>query len=126
MNRTFNSIKDKVIQYLHLRFDEIRLEIVEKIVNVLGYFIFVILAIFFTFIGLGFLALSLAEWLIEIFDSRIIGFLATGGLFILISILFFMMSKLVVRFFAGKMAAIILNNRNKKSKKDKYNRYSDD
>lgn len=119
MSKAFNSIKDKITQYLQLRFDQLRLEVVERLVNVLGYFIFIIFMMFVSILGLIFLALGLSEWLITLLDSRVLGMFATAGIFIFFALFLALISKSIVRLFAGKMAAILLKKRSKKKWKNR-------
>lgn len=116
MNKTFRSIKAKITQYVHLRYEELRLEVVERIVSVLGYFAFILIAIFLGFIGFIFLGIGLAEWLSIVFEHRAYGYFATAGIFILVVILLSLFKKAIALSFAGKLAAILLSKKKRKKK----------
>lgn len=114
MSKTFNSLKEKIVQYIALRFEDLRLEVIERIVNLLGYFIFVILLIFFFFIILIFSCFGLAEWLSRVFDSHLAGYFTTAGIFILLFIVIAINSRLIIRFFAGRMIGILTKKKSKR------------
>lgn len=115
MSKTFNSLKEKIVQYIRLRLEDFRLEVIERIVDLLGYFIFTMLALFFLFIVLIFTSFGLAEWLSSIFNSQIGGYFATAGIFLILTIIVALNAPVIIRFFAGKMVAILTK---KKAKKD--------
>lgn len=114
MSKIFNSLRDKIVQYISLRIEDFRLEVIERIVNLLGYFIFTILAIFFFFIVLIFTSFGLAQWLSNIFNSQIGGYFATAGIFLVLTIIVVLNARIIIRFFAGKMVAILTKKNSKK------------
>lgn len=114
MSKTFNSLKEKIVQYISLRLEDFRLEVIERIVNLLGYFIFTIFLILFLFIILIFSSFGLAEWLSSLFDSHISGYFATAGIFVLLFILVALNARHFIRFFAGKMITILTKKKSKR------------
>jgi hypothetical protein len=100
-------LKEKITQYLHLKFELIRLEIIERMVNVMGYFAFIMIAIFLTFTFSLFVFFAIAETLKVLFNSYVYGYLATAGIILVICIITGMLSKKIIRFFAGKMAELL-------------------
>jgi hypothetical protein len=105
-----NSIKEKVTQYVHLKFELIRLEVIERLVNVMGYFAFVMIAIFLSFTFGIFILLGIAEYLRVLFDSAVWGYLATALIILIISLIVLSFSKKIIRFFAGKIAILLTKN----------------
>ena len=117
MSKTFNSLKEKIVQYISLRFEDLRLEVIERVVNLLGYFIFTILLILFFFIILIFASFGLAEWLSKIFDSHLTGYFATAGIFLLVFLIIIMNSRSIIRFFAGRMIVILTKKKSNRNKR---------
>jgi len=103
-------LKEKVTQYIQLKFELIRLEIIERLVNVMGYFAFIMIAIFLTFTFSLFVFFAIAESLKVLFNSYVYGYLATAGIILVICIITGMLSKKIIRFFAGKMAELLTKN----------------
>ena len=100
-------LKEKVTQYIQLKFELIRLEIIERLVNVMGYFAFIMIAIFLTFTFSLFVFFAIAESLKVLFDSYVYAYLTTAGIILVICIITGLLSKKIVRFFAGKMAELL-------------------
>jgi len=102
-----NALKEKVTQYIQLRFELIRLEIIERLVNVMGYFAFIMIAIFLFFSFGIFFFLGVAECMKVLLGSAVYGYLSTAGIILVICIIAGMCSKHIIRFFAGKMAILL-------------------
>lgn len=107
MKNPINSLKEKITQYAQLRYEQFRLETIERVVNVMGYFAYVIVAIFLFFTAGFFLSLGLAEWLATLFKSKAAGYFSVAGIVLLFSFVFLLKSKYVVNYFAGKMAMLL-------------------
>jgi hypothetical protein len=117
LKNPISSLKDKVTQYIQLKFELIRLEVIERLVNVMGYFAFIIISIFlFFFLGF-FVFLGIAEMLAAVFDSRASGYFATAGIILVLVVLIIMSGKRIIRFFAGRMVSMLTK---KKEKKEDY------
>lgn len=116
MKNPISSIKEKVIQYIQLRFELLRLEVVERLVNVMGYFAFIIICMFLFFATAFFFFLGIAELLNQIFDSYALGYFCTSAIVLIISTCIVLCSKRIIRFFAGKMAWLL--TKQKDGKKD--------
>ncbi len=118
MKNPLSSIKDKITQYLQLRFELIRLEVVERLVNVMGYFAFIIIAIFLFFMATFFLCLGLAEWLSTLFQSKTAGYFTVAGLVLIVSIGTILSGKRIVRFFASKMIWLLTKKKRNSGDRD--------
>lgn len=103
----FDNIKNKVSQYIQIRFEELRLEIFERIVNIVGYILFIFVSLFFVFISFIFLGLSLATYLGNVMNSMALGYLSTFGVFLLGGIILFLSSKSVITFFSSKLIKLL-------------------
>lgn len=117
MKNPISSIKEKITQYIQLRFELIRLEVIERLVNVMGYFAFMIIAIFLVFLFIFFIFLAIAELFNKLFDSYALGYGCTAVIILFCSIFVFMSSKKIIRFFAGKMVWLL--TKQKEEPKDK-------
>jgi hypothetical protein len=115
LKNPISSIKEKITQYIQLRFELIRLEIIERLVNVMGYFAFMIIAIFLGFLIVFFVFLALAALLTQLFSSEVLGYFCTALIILVCSFFVFLSSKKIIRFFAGKMAWLL--TRQKEDKK---------
>lgn len=105
----FNNLKDKVTQYFQIRFEELRLEIFERIVRVAGYILFILVSIFFMVISLVFLGFGLAAYLGEVFNSMPLAYLTTFGVFFLLGIVLLLIRKSIIKFFASRLISIMSN-----------------
>lgn len=117
MKNPISSLKDKVTQYIQLKFELIRLEVIERLVNVMGYFAFIIIAIFLVFFLSIFVFLGIAELLAAVLDSRALGYFATAGIILILVVTIIMSGKRIIRFFAGRMVSMLTK---KKEKKEDY------
>lgn len=102
MRNPFNSLKDKITHYLQLRFEVLRLEVIERIGNLMGYFAFIILSFFLFFTTVFFTGFGLAAWFSAMFDSQTAGYFTTAGIMLIAAIVVVMMSKKIIRFFGNK------------------------
>jgi len=115
LKNPLSSIKEKIAQYIQLRFELIRLEIIERLVNVMGYFAFMIIAIFFFFLVIFFIFLALAELFNEWFNSQALGYFCTAIIVLICSVFVVMSSKRIIRFFAGKLAWLLTKQKEDKN-----------
>jgi len=83
----------------------------------MGYFAFMIIAIFLFFLTIFFIFLGIAELLNQVFNSYALGYLCTAGIILICSVFAFLFSKQIVRFFAGKLVWLLT-----KRKEDKHER----
>lgn len=107
MKTLLKTIKEALVHYLQLRLKTLRLEVVERIANVMGYFIFILVVIFLFFFAFLFFSFGLAAWLGDILHSRYGGMFCTGGIILVLAIIIVLTSKPFIRFFAGKVAGIL-------------------
>jgi hypothetical protein len=114
----FGNIKDKITQYLQLRYEIIRLELIERLVNVMGYVIFIVMVLFFAFSFILFTGFGIAEWLSDIMNSRYGGYFATGGVMLIFTILVSWRSASIVKFFANKFIRLLTAVKDNDDKKD--------
>lgn len=120
MKNPISSLKDKITQYFQLKFELIRLEVIERLVNVMGYFAFIIIAIFLFFFLSFFVFLGIAELLATVFNSRALGYFTTAGIILILVAIIIMSSKRIIRFFAGRLVSLLTK------KKEKRGDYEDD
>ncbi len=92
------------------------MEVVERLVNVMGYFAFIIICMFLFFATAFFFFLGIAELINQIFNSYALGYFCTSAIVLIISICIVLSSKRIIWFFAGKMAWLL--TKQKESKKE--------
>lgn len=115
MKNPLSSLKEKIVQYIHLRFELIRLEVIERLVNVMGYFAFMIIAIFLFFLVILFMFFALAELFNQWFNSYALGYFCTAVVILLCSVFVFMGSRKIIRFFAGRFAWLLTKEKDDKT-----------
>ncbi len=117
MSNPLQSFKDKITQYLQLKFELFRLDFIQKGSSLMGYFVFVLILSIIGGISLLLLSLGLAEWWSALFESRITGYFCAAGFFLLISIIILLSKRSMLRFFTNKMIALLASS-HKKDEKD--------
>lgn len=118
MENPVKSIKAYLTQYVNLRFTELRLEGLERLVNVLGFFIFGAFIFFLSLLIFGFAAFGLAEWLCYMLDSRTAGYFAVAGVVFVFVILLFLFKKAILSALSGKILWEITKPREKKQEEE--------
>jgi len=113
LKNPISALKEKIAQYIHLRFELIRLEVIERLVNVMGYFAFIMIAIFLFFAFGIFFFLGVAECLKALFHNAVYGYMSTAGIILVFCIIAGLCSKQIIRFFAGKMAVLLTKSNRK-------------
>lgn len=110
----FKNIKNRITEYFNLKFEIIRLEIIERLVNVMGYMIFIMLAIFLGFSIILFIGLGLAEWIGDLLNKRYAGYFIMGGVLMISLLLIIWRSKPFISFFANKFVAMLTSSTSEK------------
>ncbi len=104
----FSSIKD----YYDLRTDEIKLILAENMAKIFSKMIYFFLIIITGGLALGFLATSFSSWLSVALDSKTLGALITGGIFvILMVVLYFFRNRLLMNSAVRMFIKIFFDNR---------------
>lgn len=107
----FNGIKDNIAQYIRLRFISAKLDLIERLSDVLGYFAFLLIVAFLFFFSFLYFSFGLATWLGTVFHNRNAGMFCTGGIILLVALTAIAFSKRIIRYFAGKLAVILLKKK---------------
>ena len=106
----FKNIKEKITEYLSLKFEIIRLEVIERLVNVMGYTIFTMLVIFLAFSCIFFTGFGLAEWIGELLNKRYAGYFIMGGMLLLALVIAIWQSGFIIKFFANKFVTMLTSS----------------
>lgn len=114
MENPIKALRQYITHYINLRFQEFRLEALERIVNVMGYLIMGAVAFFLVMVMFGFAAFGLAEWLCYVFNSRTLGYFTVSAVILLLLFLLFLLRKNLFRFLGGKILWILTKPRNEK------------
>jgi hypothetical protein len=96
-----SNFKDKIAQSIGDKIDTVKLSVIDKVSAVLGYLLFVFIAIFIAMSVLIFLGIGLGEVFYQWMDSRPGAFFATAGVYILLVVLLFIFRQNVVDGFAS-------------------------
>lgn len=99
--------KDKIVQYVNVQIRLIKLGFIERTSYLMGYFIFTIVSLFFLLCIMLFVGLGLTEFFLVLVGSKMLGFLMTIGVYLLLFLLFFAMRKRFVRFFASTFIKVL-------------------
>lgn len=118
MKNIISSITGKITQYFQLRYELVRLELIERLVSIMGYFAFLIIAIFLAFFFGFFMLMGMAEWLNDLFNSRILGHLTTAGFILIFGAILVMSSKKVIAFFIARLLSGITKPIGKEKKEN--------
>lgn len=104
-------VVQNIKEYVHLRVDLLKLEIVEKSSFFISLIIGLVVGALLSFFALTFLCLAFAYWMGTIFGSMIPGLLILGGFFILLFLLFyFFRDKLLLNFIVRKITAVFFED----------------
>ena len=93
--------KDKATEFIDIRVQLLKLNVVDKASSVLGYIMLSFIMLFMTLAVLIFLGISLQETFISFVDSRIAGSFMTFGFFVLLLLIIFIARKAIVNAFAA-------------------------
>src|SRR5690606_22776960 len=94
-------------QYIDIRLRLFKLNLIEQVSGILGYLILTFIALFVCMSVLIFFGLGLAEYLVDVLDSRSGAYFLTGGIFILLFFLLFVFKKFIVRIISSVFISII-------------------
>lgn len=107
MKNPINSIKEKITHYIQLRYEDLRLEVIERLSNIMGYLVFILSTFFLFSVGFIFLGFGLAEWLSKLFGSRAAGYFSTSGIFLIAAVILILTGKRIAQYFANKMVGLL-------------------
>lgn len=98
---------DKIARYVDIKISLLKLELIEIISGVFSTLVFVLIAFFIGFCVLLFFGLTLSEWFFSITDSRILAYLITTFVYLLLFILLLAIRKKITGFFSGIFIGIL-------------------
>lgn len=93
--------KDKITEYVDVRFQLIKLSIIERTSHVLGYLVYTFVALSLVLPILIFLGIGLSEVFTSLFDSRIAGYFCTVGVYIVILLILIAVRKSIISKLTG-------------------------
>ena len=102
-----NKWKDKIAQSIGDKVESVKLNFIDKTSTILGYFLFVFIAIFLSLAILIFLGMGLSELFSDLFDSKSGGYFATAGVYALVVTSLFVFRQSIVDFFAGSFIGML-------------------
>lgn len=101
---------DKLIGYLQVRFDVLKLSVIERIAVVMGFCMLMILGMMLSSAILLFLGIALSEYFGELTGSVTIGYFIVTGIFALLLVLVFIFKRTVMKWFAGLFVSLLTND----------------
>jgi len=111
LENPISALKAYITRYIGLRIQEVRLEALERMVNVMGYMVYATIAFVIVFTMFCFSALGLAEFLSALLDSKTAGYLSIAGLMLIFLCIMFFFKKNIMRFLAGKFIWLLTKPR---------------
>ena len=97
-------------EYIELQGDMLRLNLVEKVSQIISYLVVVIIGLFLGLTAFVYFSMAFVIWMQSFFGSMIPGFLILGAFFIVLLVLFFVFrDKLFVNPIIKKMSGILFN-----------------
>ncbi|MFY9116184.1 MAG: hypothetical protein WBK97_06340 [Bacteroidales bacterium] len=113
------NIKDSAKEYLGLKSDAFKLSLVENISVVVNRMLSIFLLILILLIALVFLATGATQWLAQLLGSGTAASLITGGFFLLLFLILFLLRKrLFLNTFVRLMINIFFRETNNPAKED--------
>jgi len=111
-------LKEKITQYIDTYLKLIKIGFIEGTSNVLSYFIFAFICLFFILCLLLFLGFGIVEVFVMLGFCRLAAFFITSGIYALLLLLILMLRKPLVRFFAGGFIGLMTGGKEDKKSED--------
>ncbi|MBS1584166.1 MAG: hypothetical protein JSS82_01265 [Bacteroidetes bacterium] len=93
--------KDKITEYVDVRFQLIKLSFIERTSHILGFLVYTFVALSLVLPILIFIGIGLSEVFTSLFDSRIAGYFCTVGVYVLLLLILIATRKSLINKFAG-------------------------
>ncbi|MDP3453570.1 MAG: hypothetical protein Q8R90_11520 [Bacteroidales bacterium] len=115
----FENLADSAKEYLDMRLDAIKLQLVENLSVLFSRIVSVTLLIIFIGIALAFLASAFSWWIGDLLESKAAGTVITGGLFLLLAlILYFRRRKLFINSMVAMFSKMFFETSDKISEEE--------
>ncbi len=115
----FENLADSAKEYLDMRLDAIKLQLVENLSILFSRIVSVTLLIIFIGIALAFLASAFSWWIGDLLESKAAGSVITGGLFLLFALfLYFRRRKLFINAMVAMFSKMFFEPGDKLSEED--------
>jgi hypothetical protein len=109
-----SKFSDNVKEYLRMRYDLLRLELLEKLSLIVSLILVIVVGSFFLLSALLYLSMALIFTLREAWGSLVPGFLLMSGVFLVITVLFFVMKdRWFVNPLIKQISSILFKDNNK-------------
>jgi len=103
---SINSLIDKVTDFVRLKGEQLRLELMSKLARTVAYIIIGFLILLFAFFLIFFLGLALAAYLNQVLESNYLGYLIVAGIVLIKMIIVLILLK--TGYLHMKLEAVIL------------------
>lgn len=112
MQSDYKKILEECKQYASMRFDLLRLELLEKLSKIISLILLVIVCIFIATIIFTYLSVLLLLWLNEIFSSMIPGVCIVAGIYaVVLAIILIFKDKIFLNPIVGALSKIIFSEK---------------
>lgn len=112
MQSDYKKILEECKQYASMRFDLLRLELLEKLSKIISLILLVIVCIFIATIIFTYLSVLLLLWLNEIFSSMIPGVCIVAGIYaVVLAIILTFKDKIFLNPIVGALSKIIFSEK---------------
>ncbi|XZF16687.1 phage holin family protein [Chitinophagaceae bacterium MMS25-I14] len=114
----FNNWKDRIAQYVDVRFQLFKLEFIDRTSNVLSYVLYALGMLFLFIAILIFFGIGLGEWFSEMLGSRTGGYFATAGVYLVLMLIVVALRKKFISALSGIFIRILTEDKDDDSKQD--------
>ena len=115
-----SSLKDKITRYVDVYIKLLKLNFISSTANLLSYFLFALICLLLLFCIMILLGFGLTEGFIDMGMSRIAALFTTVGIYIFLLLIFMVLRKNIIRYFAGNFINVLSDDADS-SPKDKAN-----
>jgi hypothetical protein len=96
LDESFKEWKESITQYITTRYELHKLEMANNLAQLASSYVTKIVLLYFLLLALFFMSLSLGFYIGSLLDSNALGFFLTGCIYILLMIIFYAMRKTIV------------------------------
>ena len=112
MTTDYKQIIEEIKSYANLRFDLIRLELLEKLSKIISLILLVVVCIIISIIVFTYLSILLLLWLNDVFSSMIPGVCIVAGIYaITLAIMIVLRKKIFLNPIVGALSKIIFSDK---------------
>lgn len=112
---------DKLLNYIPTKLDVLKLSLIERVAVIMGYCVFIMVAMIVTSAAIVFLGMGLAEYFTVLTGSAPLGYLIVTGIYLLLLLLLFACKKSLHKWFANLFVNLLTTYDDEADDKDNVN-----